>query len=81
MLRHPNIDMIVVVTPDHLHREHTMLALDAGKHVLCEKPLGLTVEDGQQLLDASERHPKLKLMEAFMFRHHPQWQRGKQMVW
>ncbi|HEY2839208.1 MAG TPA: Gfo/Idh/MocA family oxidoreductase, partial [Pirellulales bacterium] len=49
-------------------------------HVLCEKPIGLSAAEGQQLLDASRRHPKLKVMECFMYRHHPQWQRAKQLV-
>ncbi|MGE3317249.1 MAG: Gfo/Idh/MocA family protein, partial [Planctomycetaceae bacterium] len=55
-------------------------ALEAGKHVLCEKPIGLTAAQGQKLVDAGKKHPQLKLMEAFMYRHHPQWQRAKQIV-
>jgi predicted dehydrogenase len=54
--------------------------LEAGKHVLCEKPIGLTSAEGQLLVDAGAKHPHLKLMEAFMYRHHPQWQRAKQLA-
>ncbi|MGB7116080.1 MAG: Gfo/Idh/MocA family oxidoreductase, partial [Anaerolineales bacterium] len=55
-------------------------ALEAGKHVLCEKPIALTAAEGQQLVDAARQHPHLKVMEAFMYRHHPQWQLAKRLV-
>jgi predicted dehydrogenase len=55
-------------------------ALEAGKHVLVEKPIGLSSAEGEKLVEASRRYPKLKVMEAFMYRHHPQWQRAKQIV-
>jgi predicted dehydrogenase len=48
--------------------------------VLCEKPIGLTTAEGQQLLDAAKKHPRLKIMEAFMYRHHPQWQLARKLV-
>jgi predicted dehydrogenase len=48
--------------------------------VLCEKPIGLTVAEAQALLDTANKHPQLKVMEAFMYRHHPQWQRARQLV-
>jgi predicted dehydrogenase len=51
-------------------------SLRAGKHVLCEKPIGLDAAEAESLLDESRRHPSLKIMEAFMYRHHPQWQRA-----
>ena len=53
---------------------------EAGKHVLCEKPIGLSAAEGQKLVDAAAKFPKLKVMEAFMYRHHPQWQRAKSLV-
>ena len=55
-------------------------ALEAGKHVLCEKPLGLDAAEARALQDAAGRHPGLKVMEGFMYRHHPQWQRAKLLV-
>jgi predicted dehydrogenase len=58
----------------------SLKALEAGKHVLCEKPLAPTLAEEQQLFDAAQKHPHLKVMEAFMYRHHPQWQRARQMV-
>ena len=48
--------------------------------MLCEKPIGLTSTEGQQLVDAGKTHPNLKLMEAFMYRHHPQWQYARSRV-
>ena len=60
--------------------EIVVTMLPAGKHVLCEKPIGLTSAEGQQLVDAARAHPELKVMEAFMFRHHPQWQKARQLV-
>ncbi|HAA49879.1 MAG TPA: NAD-binding protein [Planctomycetaceae bacterium] len=80
LLADPNIDAIYNPLPNHLHVSLSIQALEAGKHVLCEKPIGLTSGEGQQLVDAGAAHPELKLMEAFMYRHHPQWQRARQIV-
>ncbi len=80
LLADPDIDAIYNPLPNHLHVAWSIKALEAGKHVLCEKPIGLTSAEGQQLVEAGQRYPKLKLMEAFMYRHHPQWQRARQIV-
>ncbi len=80
LLADPEIDVIYNPTANHLHTPWSIKALEAGKHVLCEKPIGLSAAEGQQLLDASRKHPKQKVMEAFMYRHHPQWRRAKQLV-
>jgi predicted dehydrogenase len=80
LLADPEIDAIYNPLPNHLHVSLSIQALEAGKHVLCEKPIGLTSGEGQQLVDAGAAHPELKLMEAFMYRHHPQWQRARQIV-
>jgi predicted dehydrogenase len=57
-----------------MHVNWSIAALKAGKHVLCEKPLGLDAADVQSLIQVSQQHPSLCLMEAFMYRFHPQWQ-------
>lgn len=75
-----DIQAIYNPLPNHLHVEWSIRALEAGKHVLCEKPIALTSADGQKLVDAGKRHPDLKLMEAFMYRHHPQWKRAREIV-
>lgn len=80
LLADPNIDAIYNPLPNHLHVPVSIQALQAGKHVLCEKPIGLSSEEGQQLVDAGKQHPQLKLMEAFMYRHHPQWQKARELV-
>lgn len=80
LLADPEIDAIYNPLPNHLHVPWSIKAIEAGKHVLCEKPIGLSSAEGQQLLDCANAHPELKVMEAFMYRHHPQWQLAKQKV-
>jgi len=75
-----DVDAIYLPLPNHLHVPWAIKALKAGKHVLCEKPIGLNVAKAQELLEVSRKFPRLKVMEAFMYRHHPQWQWVKQRV-
>ncbi|HUJ10977.1 MAG TPA: Gfo/Idh/MocA family oxidoreductase [Verrucomicrobiae bacterium] len=80
LLKDPEVQAIYIPLPNHLHVPWSIQALEAGKHVLCEKPIGLTTAEAQQLLDAAKKHPQLKIMEAFMYRLHPQWQLARKMV-
>jgi predicted dehydrogenase len=80
LLADPDVDAVYIPLPNHLHVPWAMEALDAGKHVLCEKPVALDGEEARRLVRAATKHPKLKLMEAFMYRHHPQWRRTKELV-
>ncbi len=80
LLKDDDIHAIYNPLPNHLHVPWSIKALEAGKHVLCEKPIGLTSAEGQRLVDAGKAHPDLKLMEAFMYRHHPQWQYARSVV-
>ncbi len=80
LLEDRDIDAVYIPLPNDQHVPWSIEALEAGKHVLCEKPIALTAPEAQLLADASKRFPDLKLMEAFMYRHHPLWQRAKQMV-
>jgi predicted dehydrogenase len=80
LLSDRNLDAVYIPLPNHLHVRWSMRALSAGKHVLCEKPIGLSVAEAEQLAGAAAAHPKLKVMEAFMFRFHPQWQTARQLV-
>src|SRR5262245_17017692 len=80
LLADPEIDAVYNPMPNHLHVPWSIKALEAGKHVLCEKPIALSAVEAQELVDAARRRPQLKVMEAFMYRHHPQWQRAKQLV-
>jgi predicted dehydrogenase len=80
LLADSDIDAIYNPLPNHLHVPWSIKALEAGKHVLCEKPIALTSADAQKLADAAKHYPQLKVMEAFMYRFHPQWQQARQMV-
>jgi predicted dehydrogenase len=79
LLADPTIDAIYNPLPNHLHTEWTIRAMEAGKHVLCEKPVALTAPQAQQLVAARERTGKL-VAEAFMVRFHPQWLRARELV-
>lgn len=76
----PEIDAIYNPLPNNLHVEWTIKAMEAGKHVLCEKPIGIDAADAELLQEATRRFPKLKVMEAFMYRFHPQWQKVQSLV-
>ena len=80
LLNDHEIDAVYIPLPNHLHVEWSIKALQAGKHVLCEKPIGLSAEEAKKLLDTSRQYPHLKIMEAFMYRFHPQWQKAKELI-
>jgi len=80
LLADAEIDAIYNPLPNHLHVPWSIKALEAGKHVLCEKPIAMSAAEAQELLNVSKRYPHLKAMEAFMYRHHPQWQTALQLV-
>lgn len=80
LLADPEIEAVYIPLPNHLHVPWSIKALEAGKHVLCEKPIGLDANDARKLLEASRRNPGLRVMEAFMYRHHPQWRLVRKLV-
>jgi predicted dehydrogenase len=80
LLADPAIDAIYIPLPNHLHVPWTIRALEAGKHVLCEKPIALDAREAADLMKTAARFPRLRVMEAFMYRFHPQWQRARQLV-
>jgi predicted dehydrogenase len=65
----PDVDAVVVCTPNALHAEQSIAAVAAGKHVLCEKPMATSVADGEAMLAAAERHDRL-LLVLHPWRHH-----------
>jgi predicted dehydrogenase len=80
LLADPEVDAIYNPLPNDQHIPWSIAALEAGKHVLCEKPIGLSAAEARKLVEAGKNHPRLKLMEAFMYRHHPQWRKAKELV-
>jgi predicted dehydrogenase len=79
LLADAEIDVIYNPLPNHMHAEWTIKALEAGKHVLCEKPFALTTADVDRMAAAGQKHGKA-LAEAFMYRHHPQTLKVKELV-
>jgi predicted dehydrogenase len=79
LLADPDIDAIYNPLPNQMHVPWSVKAAEAGKHVLCEKPVSLTVAEARTLLDA-ERRTGVKIGEAFMVRTHPQWLRAREIV-
>jgi len=79
LLADPDIDVIYNPLPNHLHAEWTIKAVEAGKHVLCEKPLALSLDEVDAMAAAAERHSRV-VAEALMYRTHPQTLKVKQLV-
>lgn len=80
LLNDPTIDAIYNPLPNNLHVEWTIKAMQAGKHVLCEKPIGISAAEASKLVQEAKKYPQLKVMEAFMYRFHPQWQKVKSLI-
>lgn len=79
LLEDPEIDVIYISLPNHLHTKWAIRAVQAGKHVLCEKPLALTTIEVDAMTEAATDAGKI-IAEAFMYRHHPQMLKIQEMV-
>jgi D-xylose 1-dehydrogenase (NADP+, D-xylono-1,5-lactone-forming) len=79
LLDDPQVDAVYVPLPNALHAEWTVRALEAGKHVLCEKPLATSPAECRRMHAAADA-AGLRLMEAFMYRHHPRTKRLLELV-
>ena len=79
LLADPEIEAVYNPLPNHLHVPWSVRAADAGKHVLCEKPVALDAGEARQLLEARKR-TGVKVGEAFMVRTHPQWLRTRDLI-
>ena len=79
LLSDSNVDFVYIPLPNHLHFEYIKKAADAGKPILCEKPLCLNAKEAAEAAEYCEKR-KIPLMEAFMYRFHPQWVRTAEIV-
>ena len=79
LLEDPGIDGVYIGLPNHLHKEWTLKALAHGKHVLCDKPLGMDLAEAREM-EAAARAAGRVLMEGFMYRFHPQHALVKELI-
>jgi predicted dehydrogenase len=79
LLADAEIDAVYIPLPNHLHVPWATRAAEAGKHVLCEKPIGVSAAEAEQLLSVRDR-TGVRIQEAFMVRTHPQWLRALEIV-
>ena len=79
LLADPDIDAVYIPLPNHMHVEWTLKALEAGKHVLCEKPMALNAAEFDRLIAARDASGLL-VVEAFMIVHHPQMIRAREII-
>ncbi len=79
LLADKEIEAVYIPLPNNLHGEWIKKSADAGKHIICEKPLALSAEEAKESIEYAKSRG-VKLMEAFMYQLHPQWQRAKELV-
>lgn len=79
LIEDPDIDAIYIPLPNHLHVPFTIKSAEAGKHVLCEKPIALNAREASQLIDVRDR-TGVQILEAFMVRTNPVWLKAKELL-
>ncbi|WP_248925661.1 Gfo/Idh/MocA family protein [Paenibacillus hamazuiensis] len=79
LLADESLDAVYIPLPNHLHKEWTIRAAEAGKHVLCEKPIALNAQEAEEMAAACAK-AGVHLAEAFMYRHHPRYTMIKELI-
>lgn len=79
LLARPDLDAVIIATPDHLHKDITIEAAQAGKHILVEKPIATTVEDGEAMIEAAKK-VNVKLMVGFTLRFVPHYVQAREII-
>lgn len=79
LLADPEIDAVYIPTPNHLHVSQAIAAAKKGKHVLCEKPIGLTAAEATQLVEARDQYG-VQISEALMVRYNPRWLAARELI-
>lgn len=79
LLNDKYLDAVYIPLPNHLHDEYIKKAADAGKHVICEKPIALNAQQAEDSISYATIKG-VKVMEAFMYRFHPQWQHARELI-
>ena len=79
LLANPELEAVIVATPDHLHKDITIEAAKAGKHILVEKPIATTIEDGEEMIAAAKEN-NVKLMVGFTLRFVPHYAQAREII-
>ena len=79
LISDPEIDAIYIPLPNHLHVPYSIKCLNAGKHVLCEKPISIKAKEVLDLIEIQKKNRRI-ISEAYMVRFHPQWIKTKELI-
>ncbi|HEX9614842.1 MAG TPA: Gfo/Idh/MocA family oxidoreductase [Bacteroidota bacterium] len=80
LIADPGVEAVYIPLPNHMHVPWAVKCLEAGKHVLCEKPLAMNAREAEDFEGKTAQFPNLKVMEAFMYRFHPQWEKVRGLL-
>src|SRR6185436_513938 len=80
MLKRSDVDLVTIVTPPSHHVEMALAALDANKHVICEKPTAVNVAEAEELVSAAQRHPDCLTLLDHELRFVPAWREARQRI-